>query len=123
VSAQKGTGLTLVGTVENKSEHRVRSARVAIGSDPGNEIVIDEPTISRRHAEVIKRSGVFQIRDLGSTNGTFVNGKRVDAPVPIEAGDEIRLGGIHLYVRRDPAAQPAKRRFPHIPSFSLSSWR
>jgi pSer/pThr/pTyr-binding forkhead associated (FHA) protein len=33
----------------------------------------------RRHAEVIKRSGLFQIRDLGSTKGTFVNGKRIDA--------------------------------------------
>ncbi|MBV8138342.1 MAG: FHA domain-containing protein, partial [Deltaproteobacteria bacterium] len=69
---------------------------MAIGSDPSNELVIDEPTVSRRHAEVIRRSGVFQVRDLRSTNGTLVNGNRVDAPVPIEAGDEIRFGGVRF---------------------------
>jgi FHA domain len=56
-----------------------------------------------------------QIRDLASTNGTFVNGKRVEAPIPIEAGNEIRLGGVRLYVRRDAAAQSPGRRFPHSP--------
>jgi predicted component of type VI protein secretion system len=89
---------------------------VTIGGDPANEIIIEEPTVSRRHAEVTKRSDVFQIRDLGSTNGTFVNGKRVEAPTPIEAGDEIRFGAVRLYVRRDAGAQTTRRRFPHAPA-------
>ena len=115
MSAQKSTGLTLVSSVGNKGECRLRSAWIAIGSDPNNDLVIDEPTVSRRHAELSQRSGVFQIRDLGSTNGTFVNGARVEAPAPIEAGDEIRLGGVRLYVRRDTTARPAWRRFLHAP--------
>jgi hypothetical protein len=115
VSAQRGIGLTLVGTVGNKGEYRLRSERFVIGSDPSNELVIDEPTVSRRHAEVIQRSGVFQIRDLGSTNGTFVNGKRVEAPIPIGAGDEIRFGGVRFYARVETQAQPARRRFLHAP--------
>jgi ABC transport system ATP-binding/permease protein len=82
---------------------------MAIGSDPSNEIVIDEPTISRRHAEVIQRLGVFQIRDLGSTNRTFVNGKRVEAPIPIGAEDEIRFGGVRFYARGDDGATPVVR--------------
>ena len=115
MNARSGTGLTLVGTAVNKGEYSLRSTRVAIGSDPSNELVIDEPTVSRRHAEVIQRSGVFQIRDLDSTNGTFVNGKRVDAPVPIEAGDEIPFGGVRFDVRAGTRVQPANQRFRHAP--------
>ena len=88
---------------------------VTIGSDPSGELVIDEPTVSRRHAEVIQRSGVFQVCDLGSTNGTFVNGARVDALTPIEAGDEIRLSGVRFYVRGETPTPRARRRFPRAP--------
>jgi hypothetical protein len=112
VNARSGTGLTLVGTVVNKGEYSLRSTRVAIGSDPDNELVIDEPTVSRRHAEVALRAGIFEIRDLGSTNGTFVNGRKVDGLTPIQAGDEIRFGGVRFYVRAETRTQPAGRRIP-----------
>ena len=115
MSAQKSIRLALAGTVENKFDYPLRSALVGIGSDPSNELVIDEPTVSRRHAEVIQRSGVFQIHDLGSTNGTFVNGKRVDALARIGAGDEIRFGAVSFYVRTETPVQPGKRRFRHAP--------
>lgn len=58
---------------------------------------------------------VFQIRDLGSTNRTFVNGKRVEAPIPIGAEDEIRFGGVRFYARVETPARPGKRRFPRTP--------
>jgi len=64
VKARSGTGLTLVGTVGHKGEYTLRSALVGIGSDPSNQLVIDEPTVSRRHAEVVRRSGVFEVRRL-----------------------------------------------------------
>jgi len=115
VNARSGTGLTLVGTVLNKDEYSLRSTRVAIGSDPGNELVIEEPTVSRRHAEVARRAGIFEIRDLGSTNGTFVNNRRIEGPTRIKAGDEIRFGGVRLRVRAENSAHSARRRISRAP--------
>lgn len=68
---------------------------------------------SRQHAQAIGRSGVFEIRDLGPTNGTFVNGRRVDGPVRIRAEDEIRFGGVNFDVRDKARTQPPRRFFLH----------
>jgi hypothetical protein len=113
VKLHSGTGLALVGTVLIKGQYSLRSARVAIGSDPDNELVIDQPTVSRRHAEVVIRAGIFEICDLGSTNGTFVNNRRIEAPTRIKSGDEIRLGGVRLHARVENQAQPT--RIPRTP--------
>ena len=106
MSAQKSIRLALAGTVENKFDYPLRSALVGIGSDPSNELVIDEPTVSRRHAEVIQRSGVFQIRDLGSTNGTFVNGRRIAEATAVNFGDEIRFAGARFVLRDGVGIEP-----------------
>jgi pSer/pThr/pTyr-binding forkhead associated (FHA) protein len=55
-------------------------------SRPGNSIVLDWPTISRRHAEVRYESGRFVQIDLGSSNGTFVNSRRIGRPNMIKTG-------------------------------------
>src|ERR1700757_75447 len=58
-----------------------------------------DPEISRRHAQVSRGTdGQMRIEDLGSGNGTFVNGVRIDAPRPLNVGDVIRLGGTELKV-------------------------
>jgi hypothetical protein len=115
VNTRDSIGLTLVGTVGNKGEHSLGSTRVAIGSDPSNELIIDEPTVSRRHAEIAVRADVFEIRDLGSTNGTFVNGRKIDGLTRIQAGDEIRFGGVRFHVHAENLAQSARRRIPRAP--------
>jgi hypothetical protein len=56
------------------------------------EIVIDDPNASRRHAELRPRGGAWVITDLGSTNGTRVNGRPVQTPEVIRPGDEIEIG-------------------------------
>ena len=72
--------------------HELRSSRVTIGTGAGNDLLLDEPTASRRHAALERRAGRWHVVDLGSTNGTYLNGRRVSAPAPLERGDELRFG-------------------------------
>ncbi|MDB5107528.1 MAG: garA 2 [Candidatus Binatus sp.] len=67
---------------------------VAIGSHPSNDIVLDDPNVSRRHATIARKIGRYQLTDLGSTNGTYVNGVRVRDTTVLRRGDEIRFGSI-----------------------------
>jgi signal transduction histidine kinase len=55
-------------------------------------LALSDNTVSRRHAELTPDGGVWFVRDLGSQNGTFVNGVRVEGRVPLRAGDQLRIG-------------------------------
>jgi len=68
---------------------------VVIGRDPSCYLPLNHPTVSFRHATIYKQNGGLLIRDMGSTNGTFVNGKRI-AQVPLKSGDEIQIGPFKL---------------------------
>ncbi len=63
----------------------------AIGREAGNDLVIEDAQVSRRHARLTKQGNSYLLEDLGSTNGTFVNGSRVTAPVLLANGDLIGL--------------------------------
>jgi DNA-binding NtrC family response regulator len=67
------------------------SARVGIGTAAGNELRLADPTVSRHHAEIAARDGRYVLRDLGSTNGTFVGDVQV-IEVFVEPGARIRVG-------------------------------
>ncbi|MFC2030019.1 FHA domain-containing protein [Chloroflexota bacterium] len=67
-----------------------------IGRSSGTNIVLMDNQVSRIHAEIRRRDGRPVLYDLGSTNGTFVNGKRVVVPCPLQAGDVVRLGSTEL---------------------------
>jgi pSer/pThr/pTyr-binding forkhead associated (FHA) protein len=66
-------------------------ATVTIGRSSNNDIQIAEQHVSRQHAVITYRQGVFMINDLGSSNATFVNDQKVEEPFPLFAGDVIRL--------------------------------
>ena len=67
-----------------------------IGRDRSNDLSLDDPDTSRNHAEVVLREGVHHIRDLDSTNGTFVNGVRV-SEAKLRPGDQIIMGDTILF--------------------------
>jgi predicted component of type VI protein secretion system len=69
------------------------SPTATVGRESINEIVFDDAEISRRHVRVTQLAGRYIIEDLGSTNGTFLNGRRIEAPAPLANGDVIDLGG------------------------------
>jgi ribosomal protein L40E len=67
------------------------SERTGVGRSPDCEIFLDDVTVSRRHAVILRRGETFAIEDEGSLNGTFVNRKRVEGS-ELEDGDEIQIG-------------------------------
>jgi hypothetical protein len=69
-------------------------------------LVIDAETVSRRHARITLVRGVATIEDLGSTNGTYLNGSPISSATPIESGDEIALGTAVLRIRARDSASP-----------------
>ena len=75
----------------------------------GCDITLGDPDVSRRHAEIQVSSGEIPISDLGSTNGTFVNGERIDQPRALRDGDEVRIGAV-VWRLRAPGRRHAPRR-------------
>jgi pSer/pThr/pTyr-binding forkhead associated (FHA) protein len=69
---------------------------VIIGRDPHCEYPIPDETISAHHARLSFHHNQWWLEDLRSTNGTLLNGEKVDIPTIIVSGDEVCLGTIHL---------------------------
>ena len=70
----------------------VGPAGVTIGRSRQCDVVLNDPNISRQHAEIRPRGGSWVLSDLGSTNGSCINGRRIDQPEVIKPGDEIEVG-------------------------------
>lgn len=66
--------------------------QMTIGRSAGNDLVLADPEVSRRHIRVIRRADGFAVEDIGSTNGTFVNGQRISHLTLLQDGDTIDLG-------------------------------
>lgn len=73
-----------------------------LGRDVNNTIVLDDEFVSADHAVLTFRGRAWYVEDLGSTNGTWVNGVRVDDVAPVAFGDEIQLGQVRLRLDRAP---------------------
>jgi hypothetical protein len=65
---------------------------VTLGRSRQCEVVLDDPNVSRQHAEIRPRGGSWVLTDLGSTNGSSVNGRRIDGPEVLKPGDELEFG-------------------------------
>lgn len=75
-------------------------AITSLGRDVNNSIVLDDDFVSTTHAALTYRGRAWYVEDLGSTNGTFVNGSQVDGLSPIAFGDEIQIGQVRLRLER-----------------------
>ncbi len=81
-------------------KHRLIEANLLLGSSEQSTLVIKNPTVSRRHALLRKlEDGEWELVDLGSTNGTYVNGRRIASPTRVKAGDQVMLGAVVLELR------------------------
>jgi hypothetical protein len=91
-------GPTLVvrsGGGRTGEQFRLERTQTTIGRSPDCDIFLDDVTVSRRHAIVVKGAGTFAIEDLGSLNGTFLNRRRIER-APLESGDEVQIGKYRL---------------------------
>jgi hypothetical protein len=79
----------------NGERHALGPGGLVIGRARDCDIVVDDPSVSRRHAEVRPQEGGFGVADLGSTNGTLLNGEPVET-APLTAGDRITVGRTEL---------------------------
>jgi pSer/pThr/pTyr-binding forkhead associated (FHA) protein len=79
--------------------HRL-GGTLQVGRAPTCQIRLDDNYISQLHAKISERNGAWVVEDLGSTNGTYLNQRKVSAPAEISAGDRIRVGKTVLEVRR-----------------------
>ena len=68
----------------------------------GAAVVLDSPTVSRRHARVVVDGSEATLEDLGSKNGTYLNNESVTSPQPLKDGDRIRVGSFLLTFRVGP---------------------
>jgi serine/threonine protein kinase len=84
----------------------VSPSGLRIGRGPDNQVIVDEPLVSRHHAEIVQRAGTYGIRDLGSTNGTYVDGLRVFERA-LQPGSRIRIGLAEFVFHPVGAATPA----------------
>lgn len=66
--------------------------QLVIGRDSSNSVAINDAEISRKHSRLSFQGGKYVLEDLGSTNGTFVNGQRLAGPVVLKPGDVVSLG-------------------------------
>ncbi|MGB9600698.1 MAG: FHA domain-containing protein [Myxococcota bacterium] len=81
-------------------DFRVFSTENIIGASPSCNVHIDYDTISSKHAAISYRDGNFYLRDLGSTNGTLLNGIRINQEMPLNDGDTITFGTFNtIFVR------------------------
>jgi pSer/pThr/pTyr-binding forkhead associated (FHA) protein len=81
-----------VGLDGTEKSYRLQTHRpFTIGRDPGNDIILRDPKVSRHHAEIVFERGFFVLHDLASANGTYVNSKRVRV-APLTHGAKLRLG-------------------------------
>src|SRR3954467_3881890 len=76
----------------------------------GATLVIEDPEMSRRHARVCPVEGGVLVEDLGSTNGTFVNGERANGPVTLHASGTVHLGTTDMEITSPPAVEVPRVR-------------
>jgi len=70
----------------------IEKSEIFIGRDIANDVLINDAEVSRRHARISIQAGNYVIEDLGSTNGTFVNGQKLAGPRVLRVGDTVMFG-------------------------------
>ncbi|HXV85045.1 MAG TPA: adenylate/guanylate cyclase domain-containing protein [Gemmatimonadales bacterium] len=105
----------LISTSGDQAVDLTEGRPVVVGRAVTSDLPIYDPTVSRRHAEVILRNGSVSVRDLGSSNGTFINGTQLAEASVAQDGDTVTFGKVAFRLREvtPPAAKPPPKPEQH----------
>lgn len=98
-TAKKGTRLVIVRSERQSGTDFVVNDVTVVGRGAEADFQLDDPYASEVHLRLQAHDGRLVLHDLGSTNGTYVNGKRVAAPLDLKRGDSIQVGKTVFEVR------------------------
>jgi hypothetical protein len=98
--AKPPRSIAVLGEGGRKGETVPLNGTIQIGRAEACQIQVDDTYVSSFHARVYSRDGAWYVEDLGSTNGTYLNQRRVTSPAELRAGDRLRVGKTTLELRR-----------------------
>lgn len=86
--------LVVIRGRSTSTSHRLGDGVTVVGRQDGCQLQIRSSQVSRKHCELFERDGQLIVKDLGSSNGTFVNNQKVEGEAPLSDGDELSIGGV-----------------------------
>ena len=96
---KEGTRVVIVKSESQQGrELEIKDVSV-LGRSPDADVLLDDPYASEYHMRLVAQENGLVLHDLGSTNGTYVNGRRVTAPAGLKRGDTIQIGKTVMEVR------------------------
>jgi pSer/pThr/pTyr-binding forkhead associated (FHA) protein len=112
----KTVGILVLQRAKGQAETRELAApRVHLGRRRDNEIRLESGSVSERHARLEHRDGFWVLTDLGSRNGTYLNGRKIEGPTPIRKDDMIYIGDFILRLEPPPPARHGTMPIPGSP--------
>ena len=90
--SRDGTRLRVVEPAEERGRSYELGDELTLGRAGGCQVTIDDNYVSQLHARLFRREGQYYVEDLGSTNGTYLNRRKVTAPIAIRRGDRLQVG-------------------------------
>jgi sigma-B regulation protein RsbU (phosphoserine phosphatase) len=111
--------LVILGSGEQKLVSSQKKA-LRIGRLPESEIYVDEPVVSRRHAEIYRSDDAYFVKDTGSRNGTLVNGGRISQPTRLSSGDVVGVGNSRIIFEPSQSVSLLKDKGAAEPTSAIS---
>jgi pSer/pThr/pTyr-binding forkhead associated (FHA) protein len=99
-SKAKGDRLRVVEPADHRGRSYELADELTVGRAAGCQITLDDTYVSQLHARVFRKEGQLYVEDLGSTNGTYLNRKKVTAPVALRKGDRLQIGRTVMEIGR-----------------------
>jgi pSer/pThr/pTyr-binding forkhead associated (FHA) protein len=93
-------------TEEGLQELHLSIPEITLGRDPGNDCLLNDKTVSNRHARLSFHHQQWWLEDLGSTNGTFLNQEAITSPMIVTSGDQITCGKINVAIQVESPTNP-----------------
>ncbi len=112
--------LVLIGTEEQRQEWSLDQPEIVIGRGEAATVRLNDRQVSRLHARIRRTNGEYIIEDLGSKNGTFVNGQLLTNPRPLQDGDEVQIAlSLRLLFVDSEATAPVRLTLERVPGLRL----